>query len=58
MDVVVENKLVVELKSVERIMGSHEAQRLTYMKIAEIETGLLINFNITRLAKGIKRFVF
>ena len=57
LDLLVDSKLIVELKSVDRIKGIHEAQLLTYMKLAGIETGLLINFNVTRLKDGIKRFV-
>jgi GxxExxY protein len=43
--------------SVEQIKGIHEAQLLTYMKLAGVKTGLLMNFNVTRLRSGIKRFV-
>ncbi len=57
-DVLVEEQLILELKSVEEIKGIHEAQLLTYMKLAAIKTGLLINFNVKRLQNGIKRFVF
>jgi len=56
-DVLVEEQLIVELKSVEEIKGIHEAQLLTYMKLAGVKVGLLINFNNTRLKDGIKRFV-
>ncbi len=56
-DVLVENALILELKSVEEIKGIYEAQLLTYMKLAGVKTGLLINFNITMLKAGIKRFV-
>ena len=56
-DILVENQLIVELKSVEKLLGIHEAQLLTYMKLAEIKTGLLMNFNVTKLKEGIKRFV-
>lgn len=56
-DILVENRLIIELKSVEAIKGIHEAQLLTYMKLAGIKTGLLINFNNTRLKDGIQRFV-
>jgi len=42
-----ELKLIIELKSVEQIKGIHEAQLLTYMKLAGVKTGLLMNFNIT-----------
>jgi GxxExxY protein len=47
----------VELKCVESLQPIHEAQILTYMKIAKINTGLLINFNVKYLRDGIKRFV-
>ena len=56
-DMLVENQLIVELKSVEAIKPIHEAQLLTYMKLANVKIGLLINFNNTRLKDGIKRFV-
>jgi GxxExxY protein len=56
-DLLVEGKLIVELKSVENIQQVHEAQLLTYMKLAKIKTGLLINFNVTQLKNGIKRYV-
>ena len=54
-DLLIENELVIELKSVAKLEGIHEAQLL--MKLANIRTGLLINFNVTRLKDGIKRFV-
>ena len=56
-DLMVEDELIVELKSVERLRGIHEAQLLTYMKLASIEVGLLINFNVLLLKEGIKRLV-
>ena len=56
-DLLVQSQLIVELKSVEKVIGVHEAQLLTYMKLAGIRTGLLINFNVTLLKDGIKRFV-
>lgn len=56
-DILVADALIVELKSVEEIKGIHQAQLLTYMKLAGINTGLLINFNVTKLKAGIKRFV-
>ena len=52
-----ENKLIVELKSVDEIKRIHEAQLLTYMKLAEVKIGLLMNFNVTTLKDGTKRFV-
>ena len=59
-DVLVEDKahyLIIELKSVEKILNIHHAQLLTYMKLASLKTGLLMNFNVVRLKDGIKRFV-
>jgi len=56
-DILVDKKLIVELKCVEKVIGIHEAQLLTYMKLAEIKVGLLINFNVEVLREGIKRFV-
>jgi len=56
-DVLVENKLILELKSVGEIKGIHEAQLLTYMKLSDVKIGLLINFNNTKLKDGVKRFV-
>ena len=56
-DLLVDEVLIIELKSVEQIKGIHEAQLLTYMRLAGIKTGLLINFNVVRLKEGIKRFV-
>jgi GxxExxY protein len=56
-DMLVENQLIVELKSVEAIKPIHEAQLLTYMKLASVKIGLLINFNNNRLKDGINRFV-
>ena len=50
-------RLVVELKAVERILPVHEAQLLTYMKLTGIRVGLLINFNVPVLKNGIKRMV-
>ena len=56
-DLLVEDEWIIELKSVDPIKGIHEAQRLTYMKLASVKIGLLINFNVTKLKDGIKRFV-
>ena len=56
-DLLVEGRLIVELKSVEQLLKIHEAQVLTYMKLANIRIGLLINFNVQMLKKGIKRFI-
>ena len=56
-DLLIENSLIVELKCVESLQPIHEAQILTYMKMANINTGLIINFNVKYLRHGIKRFV-
>jgi GxxExxY protein len=56
-DVLVKGVLILELKSVEEIKGIHEAQLLAYMKLAGVKAGLLINFNVTKLKNGIKRFI-
>lgn len=58
LDILVENTVVVELKVVDAINPVHEAQILTYMKFANKNIGLLINFNVVALKNGIKRFVF
>jgi len=55
-DILVEKKVIIELKTVDTIAPIHEAQILTYMKFANKEIGLLINFNVTLLKNGIKRF--
>jgi len=57
MDVLVENIAVVELKTVEALNEVHEAQILTHMKFGNKPVGLLINFNVTILKNGIKRYV-
>lgn len=55
LDIVVENKLIIELKTVERILPVHEAQLLTYLKFSGIRTGLILNFNAAVLKDGIRR---
>ena len=57
-DFIVENELIIELKAVDKVHPIHEIQLLTYMKLANVKTGLLINFNVKLLKDGIKRFVF
>ena len=57
MDFLVENTVVVELKSVEALHPLHEAQTLTYMKFSDKKVGLLINFNVLILKDGIRRFM-
>ena len=55
-DILVENLVVLELKAVDDLNHIHQAQTLTYMNFADIETGLLINFNTKLLKHGLKRF--
>jgi GxxExxY protein len=56
-DLLVNDRLIVELKSVDQMLAIHEAQILTYMKLAGVRVGLLINFNVDVLRKGVRRFV-
>jgi GxxExxY protein len=56
-DLIVSGDLIVEVKSVETLLPIHQAQILTYLRLAKIPIGLLINFNVTKLQNGIKRFV-
>lgn len=56
-DLLVENKIIVELKSVDQISDLHLAQTLTYLKMGDYQVGLLLNFNVTALRYGIKRVV-
>jgi GxxExxY protein len=55
LDVLVEDKVILELKSVDSLLPIHEAQLLTYLKLAGRKLGLLINFNVALLKNGIKR---
>lgn len=57
LDLLVNNCVIVELKSIEIFAPVHEAQILTYMRFAGVKTGLLINFNVTVLKNGLKRYV-
>ena len=57
MDIVVERQLVVEIKSVDRLMSIHEAEMLTYLRLSGHKVGLLMNFNATVLKDGLRRFV-
>ncbi|MEO9258099.1 MAG: GxxExxY protein [Crocinitomicaceae bacterium] len=56
-DLLVENKVVIELKSVEALNDVHLAQVLTYLKLGDYKLGLLMNFNVSLLKNGIKRVV-
>lgn len=55
LDILLPDKLIIELKSVEKLAPIHTAQLITYLKLSNIKTGLLINFNVNRLTDGIKR---
>jgi GxxExxY protein len=57
LDFLIENKLVLELKAVEKILPIHEAQMLTYLKLTACKLGLILNFNVAVLREGIKRIV-
>jgi len=56
-DILVEERIILELKSVEELKKIHEAQLLTYMKLAGIGHGFLINFNVLKLKNGLKSFL-
>ena len=56
-DVLVEDCVIVELKSIDKLIPIHEAQLLTHLKLSGVKVGLLINFNVLHLKDGIKRMV-
>jgi GxxExxY protein len=56
-DIMVENKLVIEVKAVEALNDIHLAQVLTYLKLSNCKLGMLINFNVTMIKNGIRRVV-
>ena len=56
-DILVENQLIIELKAVEQVLGVHQAQLRSYVKLAGMRTGLLINFSVPVLRDGLQRFV-
>ncbi len=56
-DILVENEIILEIKSVETLKEIHKAQILTYMKLAQIKHGFIVNFNVKYLKKGLKSFV-
>ena len=55
LDILIPNKLIIELKAVDKVLPIHTAQLITYLKLSNIKTGLLINFNVLKLTKGLKR---
>ena len=56
-DLLVNDQVIVELKAIERLEGIHEAQLLSYLKLSGCAVGLLINFNVTELRRGLRRLV-
>jgi GxxExxY protein len=56
-DLIIENKVIVELKSVKELLPIHTAQLITYLKLSKKSVGLLVNFNEAKLIDGIKRIV-
>ena len=56
-DILVENEIIIELKTVDKILPVHEAQIISYLKLADKKLGFLINFNVSLLKNGFKRFV-
>ena len=56
-DIIIENKLILEIKSVEALNDIHFAQLLTYLKLTNCKLGMLINFNVLLIKNGIKRVV-
>lgn len=58
LDILVDDCLILELKSVENVLPLHEAQLLTYLKLTEKRLGILLNFNVVLMKDGIKRVVF
>ena len=57
-DFIVENELLIEIKSVEHLLPVHSAQVMTYLKLTKVRQALLFNFNVDRLKHGMKSFLF
>ena len=57
LDLLVENRVIVEVKSVEELSPLHHKQLLTYLKITDLKLGILVNFNVTNINEGIHRKV-
>ncbi len=56
-DILIEDKLIIEIKAVEGLNDIHLAQVLTYLKLSDVKLGLLMNFNVLKIKEGIKRIV-
>lgn len=57
LDLLVENKVIIEIKAEKSLLPVHEAQLLTYLKLTQLKLGLLLNFNVVMMKNGIKRIV-
>ena len=57
LDFLVDGRLVVELKAIEKVLPIHHAQTLTYLKLLRMRQGLILNFNVPRLVDGVKSFL-
>ena len=57
LDLLVENSIILEIKSVERLLPVHQSQLLTYLKLADLHLGLLINFNVAMFKQGVRRII-
>ena len=57
LDILIDGEVIVELKSVENVLPVHKKQLLTYLKLLDVQVGLLINFNVCQLREGITRIV-
>ena len=57
LDLVVSERVVVEIKSVDRLLAIHDSQLLTYLKVSGLKLGILLNFNVAHLRNGIRRRV-
>jgi GxxExxY protein len=57
LDIVADGQIVLEVKSVERLMAVHHAQLLSYLRVSKLKIGLLVNFNVPVLRDGLKRIV-
>jgi GxxExxY protein len=56
-DIVVDRKVILEIKAVTTILPAHEAQLQTYLRMSSIQVGLILNFNASRLIDGLRRFI-
>ena len=56
-DIVVENRVIVEIKAAADLVPAHDSQLITYLRMSQIRVGLLMNFRVPRLKDGLKRFI-